>query len=235
MKKKNLLMIILSISLLVCFAVFTLLVKLVDVGVAGESGAEVGFSTLNQKFFNACNYPAMIKISDILGYLAFVVIIIFAGLELVQLIKGKSIKAVDKSLMILSSVYVFTILVYVLFEVVTINYRPVLVNGMMEASYPSSHTMLGIVVYLTGGIQAYFMLKNKCLKGVTLGLGIVLSVLTTITRLFSGMHWLTDIIGAILISAFLVCLYLTLVGLVQAKNNVVKSSANTNTQENQEV
>lgn len=232
MNKKNLLMIILSIGLLIGFAVFTLLIKIVDVGVAGESGVEVGFSTLNQKFFNACNYSAMIKVSDILGYLAFVVIIIFAGLELVQLIKGKSIKAVDKSLMILSSVYVFTILVYVLFEVVTINYRPVLVDGMMEASYPSSHTMLGIVVYLTGGIQAYFMLKNKWLRGVAFGLGIVLASLTTLTRLFSGMHWLTDIIGAILISSFLVCLYLTLVGLVQAKNDVVKSSANTNPQEN---
>ena len=235
MKRKNLLMIILSISLLVCFAVFTLLVRLVDVGVAGESGVEVGFSTLNQKFFNACNYSAMVKISDILGYLAFVVIIIFAGIELVQLIKGKSIKAVDKSLMVLSSIYVLTILVYVLFEVVTINYRPILVDGAMEASYPSSHTMLGIVVYLTGGLQAYFMLKNKWLRGVAFGLGIVLASLTTLTRLFSGMHWLTDIIGAVLISAFLVCLYLTIVGLVQTKSNGAKKEADINTSQKQEV
>ena len=201
--------------LLVAFVVFTILVKTIDVSVAGFSGTEVGFSTINQRIFNAFRSDTLEKLSDILAYLGLVVMFAFAIVGLVQLIKRKSIKKVDYSLICLAGMYILTVLVYVFFELVVVNYRPVLVNGELEASYPSSHTLIAIVAFISGGIEVSYLTNNEWIKPATFIMGTTFALVATITRLLAGVHWFTDILSAVIVGAFIVMTYVTALELVE--------------------
>ena len=96
---------------------------------------------------------------------------------------------------------------YLLFEVVVINYRPVLIDGRMEASYPSSTTMLVMCVIPTAMMQLNARVKNKTIQKTVLGILLAFTVFMVIGRLISGVHWFTDIVGGALLSAGLVMLY----------------------------
>ena len=147
--------------------------------------------------------PTIYKITEILGYLALLVVGVYGLIGLYQLIKRKSLKKVDKEIIILGIFYVVVICIYVLFEKVVINYRPVILDGILEASFPSSHTLLAICVCGSGIIvnnkifndYKYINIINKCL--------IVLLILIVIGRLISGVHWLSDIFGGVIIACTL--------------------------------
>lgn len=126
---------------------------------------------------------------------------------LFQWINRKDIRKVDCDILLLGGFYIVVAAVYLLFETIVVNYRPVLVDGLLEPSYPSSTTMLVLCVMSTALIQIDFRLGKSVLKKILL-LTIVLFVFIMVTfRLISGVHWFTDIVAGALLSIGLVLLY----------------------------
>ena len=200
--------------LLGAFVVWTAAVQLVDVQPIGPQGSTVGFATINGWVYDLTGvYMALYTVTDWLGLVPFSVAMGFALLGLIQWIKRKHLRQVDFSILVLGGFYLLVMAAYVLFEVVVINYRPVLINGHLEASYPSSTTMLVLCVMPTAIMQLNARIKNQTLKR-WVGFGITAFVVfMVIGRLLSGVHWFTDIIGGALLSAGLVMLYYSITGL----------------------
>ena len=190
------------------FAIWTALVKLVDVKAIGPDGSSVGFASINGFFSDLLGYNDMFyKLTEILGLLPLAVIGCFGILGVYQLIKRKSLLKVDSDILILGIFYVFVLAVYVLFEVVVINHRPVLMEGVLEASYPSSHTLLALCVMLTADMQLRIRLASPKFRTAASVCILCITALTVIGRLLSGVHWFTDIVGGVLFSVGAVRLY----------------------------
>ena len=197
-----------AISLLAVFVLWTILVKFVDVGTIGPNGTSVGFATLNGAVHRLTGVHMSIYIlTDWLGLIPIATALGFAILGLVQLIKRKSLFKVDRNLLALGIFYIVVIAVYLLFELLVINYRPVLIDGALEASYPSSTTLLVTCVMPTAAIQLNKRIKNKALRCFVVSLIIAFTAFMVISRLICGVHWITDIIGGALLSSGLVLFY----------------------------
>ena len=194
--------------LLGVFVLWTVAVRLVDVQPIGPQGSAVGFATINGWVHDLTGvHMALYTVTDWLGLVPFGVAIGFALLGLVQWMKRKHLRQVDFSILVLGGFYLLVMAAYILFEVFVINYRPVLINGYLEASYPSSTTMLVLCVMPTAIMQLNTRIKNRTLKR-WVGFGTTAFILfMVIGRLLSGVHWFTDIIGGALLSAGLVMLY----------------------------
>lgn len=199
MKRKSLLCIILFIL----SVIFTLLVVNFDVKNVGINATNIGFSSLNTLIFNKIGTSNIwYNITELLGYIALILVFIYGLYGAYDLIRKKSIFKVNKYIIILGVFYIVVFGLYILFENVIINYRPILVDGALEASYPSSHTLLSICVFGSSILINKKLFSNKKINLVNIIL-ILMVVLTVIGRLLSGMHWFTDIIGGVLISNFL--------------------------------
>ena len=197
-----------GISLLAVFVIWTVLVGLVNVRDIGPEGSSVGFAALNGAFHRLVGVNmTLYTITDWLGLVPIGTAFGFAVLGLVQLIKRKSLLKVDRSILVLGGFYIAVIAVFVLFEFIAVNYRPVLIEGRLEASYPSSTTMLVMCVMPTAINQLNSRIKNKTLRWVcTLTIGAFIAFMV-IGRVIAGVHWITDIIGGALFSAGLVTVY----------------------------
>ena len=193
---------------LAAFVLWTVLVSLVDIRAIGPNGSSVGFATLNGYVHEriGVNIP-LYMITDWLGFVPIGVAFGFAILGLVQWIKRKSLLKVDRSLLALGGFYVVVLAAYLFFEIVVINYRPVLLGGYLEASYPSSTTMLVMCVMPAAMIQLHARIENDVFRRCVMISIAVFIVFMVIGRLVSGVHWLSDIIGGALISAGLVIIY----------------------------
>lgn len=199
-----------SMCLLVAFVLWTVAVCFVDVRTIGPQGSTVGFAGINGFVHNLTGvHLSLYNITDWLGLVPIFVCMDFGILGLVQWIKRKSICKVDHDILILGGFYIITIAAYLLFESVVINYRPVLINGYLEASYPSSTTMLVMCVMPTAIMQFNSRIRNKVLRNIVAITIIAFIAFMVIGRLISGVHWFTDIIGGALLSAGLVMLYHT--------------------------
>jgi len=198
----------------------TIAVLTVDVAAIGPNGSEVGLSTINNRFRDLFSFDAGLgyskfwyNITQLIGYFCLLVCVFWGCIGLYQLIKEKSIKRVDKSLIATGVLYVLTIIMYFVFEKCIVNYRPVIMEGEteVEASFPSSHTMLVIVVMgSTFFLVKYFLKEKENMKNVILLVRILCVAITLVMvvgRLICGVHWFSDIIGGILISATLLSLY----------------------------
>lgn len=202
---------IITISLFILFIIFTIIVKLVDVKQLGVEGTKIGLSSFNTSIrdnlpFNNTWY----KITKYLGVLWFVVCGLFGVYGIYQLIKEKSLKKIDKKLIILFIIYALVILTYILFEFIFINYRPVLLDGKKEYSYPSSHTLLTISLFIPSALYIYKSNFNKIFKIITITSLLALTLIIIIGRFLSGVHWATDILGGIILGSFFVSLYISL-------------------------
>ena len=204
-KKKSLLMGIISLAM---FAVWTVLILTVDVQPLGQNGTSIGFATFNCWFhhFTGVNM-AIYTITDWMGLVPVVICLVFAGIGLVQLIKRRSIFRVDADIMILGVYFVIVFLAYTIFEIIPINYRPILIEGRMEASYPSSTTLLVLSVMPALVEQIKRRLSGIRVKQIITIAAIAFSVFMVTGRLISGVHWFTDIVGGELLSAGLYMLY----------------------------
>lgn len=150
---------------------------------------------------------AIYTITDWMGLVPVVICLVFAGIGLVQLIKRRSIFRVDADIMILGVYFVIVFLAYAIFEMIPINYRPILIEGMLEASYPSSTTLLVLSVMPTLIFQVKRRSTNPFLRETVCVLTVIFSAFMVIGRLVAGVHWFTDILGAIVLSAGLYCIY----------------------------
>ena len=208
MKKKSRRLFFVGVSLLAAFVLWTVLIRFVDVQAIGSQESSVGFATLNGYVHNLTGVNmSLYVITDWLGLIPIGVAFGFAVLGLVQWIKRKSILKVDRSILVLGGFYTVVVAVYVLFETVVINYRPTLIDGYLEASYPSSTTMLVMCVMPTAMMQLRARIKNKVFSRCVMIAIAVFIVFMVIGRLVSGVHWITDIIGGALLSAGLVTMY----------------------------
>ena len=201
----------------VCFILYTIVIKNSDVRAVGEYGSVVGFADFNEFFYNKIGYsPVMYKISEVFGYFSLLLVGVFGLIGLLQLIKGKSLKKVDPAIYVLGGGYVMMGALYVLFEKLVINLRPVIVDVEegLEASYPSSHTFLAIFVCLSAFVMYSFYIKDKkiCLIAKIATIGIM--ILAILTRFLSGAHWATDIVGSLLLGTALFSLFVSVLNTV---------------------
>ena len=192
------------------FVFFTLLVRVIDVRVVGPQDAWIGFAGMNvavHEFFGMNLF--WYKLTQAFGIAAIAVAGLFAVTGAVELIKRKSLVKVDHELLTLGLVYIIVIVLYVLFEKFAVNYRPVILDPAegLEPSYPSTHTMLILTIFGTAVRACGFYIKNKKLLAGARICALIIMALTIVGRLICGVHWLTDIIGGVLISISLICLY----------------------------
>lgn len=213
--KKNL---TLFITFLTVFIGFTLLVKFVDVKSIGPLNSEVGLSSINGWARDLFSYNVLFyKISKYLGYISFLIILIYGIVGLKELIEKRSLFKVNKRILLLGVFYIVVAIVYFFFEKVIINYRPVLENGLLEASYPSSHTILSICVCLSSIWVSKYVFKNKDFIKIFNILTFLLMVGIVVFRVLSGVHWITDIVGGILISLALCYLFNMCISMIKEK------------------
>ena len=213
MKKISLKNLWASIICLAAFVLWTLAVCVFDRAPIGPEGSVVGLAEINGAFHNLTGVHFWLyDLTDWLSILPLLVIFGFAVLGLLQLIKRKSLFKVDFSILALGGFYIVVLTLYLLFEEVVVNFRPVLIEGVLEASYPSSTTLLTLCVMSTAIIQLFERIKPLPLKWcVALLLG-AFTLFMVIGRLLSGVHWFSDIVGGLLLSAGLVLCYLWVCG-----------------------
>lgn len=139
-------------------------------------------------------------------------------LGLIQWIKRRNLFKVDSDILILGVFYILVMTAYLVFEMFVINYRPVLIEGRLEASYPSSTTLLVLCVMPTAIMQLNNRIKNLVLRRVTVVSISLFIIFMVVGRLVSGVHWLTDIVGGVLLSIGLVMLYQMMVTIFRKTN-----------------
>ena len=195
-------------ALLVAFALWTVLVQLVDVQPVGQNGTDVGFATLNTWFHQLTGvHMQLYTVTDWLGLVPIGVCLGFAALGAVQLVRRRSLLRVDSDILLLGVYYIAVIFFYLLFEMIPINYRPIPIDGIMEASYPSSTTLLVLSVMPTLKLQVDRKSGSPLLSKITTVLVIVFSTFMVAGRMVSGVHWATDIVGSALLAGALFMLY----------------------------
>ena len=205
-KKKRLFC--LGLGLILAFAIWTVSVRFIDVKPIGPRESSVGFATLNGYFHSLTGVNiSLYTITDWLGLVPIFVALGFAVLGLVEWIGRKSLFKVDKNILALGGFYIVVIAVYILFETVVINYRPTLIEGYLEVSYPSSTTLLAGCVMPTAMIQLGDRIRKRTLKRLMMLIISIFIAFMVIGRIVSGVHWITDIIGGVLLSAGLVTIY----------------------------
>ena len=208
MKKRRLKKFCLSGFLLVMFAAWTVLVRFVDVQPIAPNDTQVGFASLNIFIHHLTGINMFLyDLTDFLGLIPIGFAFYFAILGLLQLVKRKSIFKVDRNIILLGLFYVDLFAVFQLFELYPINYRPLLIEGNLEASYPSSTTMLVVFVMLTASMQLKVRLNNSLMQKTASVLIYVFTAFTVVARLISGVHWFTDIVGGLFFSLGLAVMY----------------------------
>lgn len=201
-----------AIGLLCVFALWTAAVCFVDVSPIGPNGSTVGFATLNGWFHRLTGvHMSLYAITDWLGLVPVAVCLAFAVLGLCQWMNRKSIAKVDGDLLLMGVFYVLTIAVYLLFEMVVVNYRPVLIEGVLEVSYPSSTTLLVLCVML---VSLVWLRRRTAPRWIAVVIVLFIAFMV-LCRLISGVHWLTDILGGGLLGGGLTMTYAAACDLLQ--------------------
>ena len=213
--------------LAVLSTLFTIIIAFVDKGNIGPNASNVGLSHFNEFFKNLIGQNELsYTISKVFGLLIFGIVLAYFIVAIIQIIKRKSIKKVDKKIWILGIFYIILALIYFAFELLKINYRPVLVDGELEPSYPSSHTLFAIFICVTAIYINNKIITNKKLNVILNTIISLLGIITIIGRLLSGVHWITDIIGGLIISTTLVLAYITLIEYLREKDEINKIDTN---------
>ena len=217
MKKENQRNFCIATRMLSAFLLWTAAIQFIDVGAIGPQESTVGFATINRFVHNLTGvHMSLYTITDWLGLVPLMFVMGFGILGLVQWIKRKHLLKVDYNILVLGGFYIVVMAVYVIFEMVVVNYRPVLINGYLEASYPSSTTMLVMCVMPTAIMQFNVRVKNDVFKRCLASAITAFIAFMVIGRLVSGVHWFTDIVGGALLSAGLVLLYRAIISLEES-------------------
>lgn len=197
-----------SLFVFLLFVIFTFLVINVDVAPIGPQNSSVGLATINQYVFDKIGVnPIWYDITGVLGIVALLMAFGFSLLGLIQLVQRRSIFKLDRDLVLLGIFYLVVMAFYFLFEVKIINYRPVILQQDLEASYPSTHTLLAFCIMVSSMFQFKRRIKNQLLRRAALIISGTVFILTVGGRLISGVHWFSDIVAGLLLGSALVLLY----------------------------
>ena len=223
MKKENLKFLRASICLLAAFVLWTIAVRFFDVQAIGPQGSQVGFATINGavRDFVGSNMSLYV-LTDWLGLVPILFALGFAILGAVQWIKRKRILMVDRDILALGVFYLSVMVAYVLFEELAINYRPELIEGILEVSYPSSTTLLATCVMPTAATVLKRRMRNPILKRFTVCAIYAFTAFMVVGRIISGVHWLSDIIGGILLSLGLIFAFESISRSVDMPNSTLR-------------
>lgn len=208
MKKEIRKCLCLGVGIMVVFGLWTLAVQTIDVQAIGPQGSLVGVSTVNGWVHQFTGVHMMLyNITDWLSLVPVLFVLGFAVAGLMQWIRRRKLSKVDHSILALGGFYLAVMVAYIFFEIVVVNYRPVLIDGVLEPSYPSSTTMLVMCVMITAMIDLGERIRNGVLRCSVTAAIFGFTTFMVIGRLLSGVHWITDIIGGVLLSVGLVWLY----------------------------
>ena len=208
MKRKAIIQCILGITLSVLFLLFTWTLRWFDVQSIGPNGSFVTYARINQAVHTLFGVNMRLyTITDWAGIVPIFTALGFAFLGMGQWIERKDIRKVDSSILVLGVFYCLVFGTYVFFETHVINYRPVLLDGRLEASYPSSTTMLAMCVMPTAMMQFHCRIRKHTVRKL-LKISCTLFTAFMVTgRLICGVHWFTDILGGVLLSTAIILLY----------------------------
>lgn len=200
---------IMPIGLLLLFAIYTWMIGHIDVQAIGPFGGEVGFASINGPVANVLVFNKLFYLlSKVLLAAAFGVVGCFVLLGVVQLIKGKSFAKVDLGIYGMAGVYAVVAICYVFFEKIPINYRPVVFEAEgIEASFPSTHTMVAVTVFVSAALYFIAYLQKKEIRQALTVICLIMAGLMPIVRMLSGVHWLTDIVGGVILGITISCFY----------------------------
>ncbi|MBP0978328.1 MAG: phosphatase PAP2 family protein [Oscillospiraceae bacterium] len=216
MKKNGRKLLIAGLFVTAAFVIWTMLIQTVDVRPVGQNGTNIGFSAMNLAFHRLTGVHMLIyNVTDWLGLVPVAVCMVFGVMGLIQLVKRKNLFKVDGDILLLGVYYILVIAGYLIFEMIPLNYRPVLIEGRMEASYPSSTTLLVVSVMPTLAFEVRRRMKNTALRCALYVFTVVFTAFMVIGRTVSGVHWLTDIIGALLLSVGLYLIYYGAVSMME--------------------
>ncbi|MBQ6934136.1 MAG: phosphatase PAP2 family protein [Clostridia bacterium] len=194
--------------LLALLILWTVIVSYVDVRPIGPMESEVGIAGLNQAVRDMVGVNfTLYNLTDLMSIIPLGICAVFGIMGLVQLLRRRSIAKVDRDILALGVFYIIVIAAFLFFEVFVINFRPVLIEGVLEASYPSSTTMLTICVMSTAAMQMKIRIANDKIRKAAVIIIYSFTLFMVVGRIISGVHWITDIIGGIILSAALVELY----------------------------
>ena len=208
MEKNGRKLLLAGLGTMVAFVIWTMLIQTVDVQPVGQNGTNIGFAGLNQWFHKLTGvHMTLYTVTDWLGLVPIAVCMGFGVIGLVQLIRRKNLFKVDSDILLLGIYYILVIAGYLIFEMIPINYRPILIEGQMEVSYPSSTTLLVVSVMPTLAFQVWRRVQSSAVKKIIYTCTTAFTLFMVVGRTISGVHWLTDIIGALLLSAGLYLLY----------------------------
>ncbi len=195
------------LGVFVLFSLLTVAVIAVDVEAIGPNGTSVGLAMLNGSIQRIIGVNWMLySATEIGGLIPIASMGVFFVVGVVQLVRGRGIRRVDKAIIMLGAAYVVMLVLYVGFDKIAINYRPVLVDGALEPSYPSSHSLLSVGALGCAIVWAKARLKGGARTGVVAGSAIV-AALIVVGRLFSGVHWFTDILAGVLLGLSIALAY----------------------------
>ena len=220
MKRKTKKQFIIGTTLLLVFVLYTVSLTFVDIQPIGPQGSYVAYAGINKTVHELFGVNMMLyTITDWAGVAAIFIAFGFAILGLVQWIKRKSLLKVDSGILVLGVFYILIFGAYVFFEFNIINRRPVLINGILEASYPSSTTMLAMRVLPTAMMQLHHLIKNYKIRNTVNILCGLFTAFMVIGRLVCGVHWFTDILGGLIFSIAMVLLYCSANNFISLKKN----------------
>lgn len=203
---------------LALFAVLTASALFIDVAPIGPQGSSVGLSSINGAVFATLGSNDLAdKTSDLLLVLSVLVCGAFAALGLTQLARTRSLSGVDPALIRLALAYLTLAVLYVGFEFVTLNYAPVLDEGQLKSSFPSSHTLATVAVFAMSPITLRALganpqttnpkLCNPATPSIAGAMSAVFILAAVVLRVLSGQHWLTDVIAGVLLALCVTALY----------------------------
>ncbi len=208
MKKNGKREVLAGVGLLAAFVLWTVLIRCIDVQAAGPNGTKIGFAACNVWLHRLTGvHMTVYTLTDWLGLVPIAVCLGFGVLGLAQLVRRQSLRRVDPDIVLLGVYYLLVIFAYLLFERIPINYRPILIDGRLEASYPSSTTLLVLSVMPTLTFQAGRRAANPIFRKAAAVFAVAFSAFMVTGRLLSGVHWATDIAASVLLSEGLFRLY----------------------------
>lgn len=212
------------ITALIVFIIFTILVKTVDVIFIPDVGY-LGFHNINfqiNDFINTLNKSLFNKLSNVLLIVAFLTILPLAIIGIIELIKRKSLLKVDLVLYFALAIYILIAILYFVFGLMKINFSPDSVKDNLKDSYPSSHVLISVSLLFVNAFACFTYLKNKTTKMILLCSVSVLSICSVITRMFSGAHYFTDIIGGILLSFVVIATFWAITKFLGKEKLIIK-------------